>query len=294
MSQEHRFGGDWTDEKLQRLEKYLNAYTNALKKQNFKLAYIDAFAGSGYIKPQSTDNSEADLFNDLLESENRQYLEGSVIRALRISPPFDRYIFIEKSLKRVQELEKLKEAFPDKASRLKIINQDANEYLKDLCLNYNWENHRAVLFLDPYGMQVEWSTIESIAKTEAIDLWYNFPLGVAVNRMLTKDGKICEDWVNKLDLIFGSHDWFDMFYVESAQTKMFDDDYSPEKIGNFVIIQQYLLKRLKSVFADVAKNPLSLCNSKNNPLYLLCFAVSNRSEKARGLATKIAQEILKR
>ena len=41
---------------------------------------------------------------------------------------------------------------------------------QDLC-HKDWSSHRAVLFLDPYGMQVEWTTIEAIARTGAIDLW---------------------------------------------------------------------------------------------------------------------------
>jgi three-Cys-motif partner protein len=44
----HRFGGDWTTEKLTILGGYLSAYTTALKKQKFKTGYIDAFAGTGY------------------------------------------------------------------------------------------------------------------------------------------------------------------------------------------------------------------------------------------------------
>jgi hypothetical protein len=35
-----------------------------------------------------------------------------------------------------------------------------------------------VLFLDPYGMQVDWTTIEAIARTKAIDLRVLFPLGI--------------------------------------------------------------------------------------------------------------------
>ncbi|HPQ69418.1 MAG TPA: three-Cys-motif partner protein TcmP [bacterium] len=294
MSQEHRFGGDWTEEKLQRLEKYLSAYTNALQNQPFKIAYIDAFAGSGYIKTQQVTDDEFNLFEDLTDVDNRQYLEGSAIRALRVTPPFDSYIFIEKSIQRVQDLEKLKESFPDKKGKIKIVNQDANEFLINLCTKRNWKNHRAVLFLDPYGMQVEWPTIEAIAKTEAIDLWYNFPLGVAVNRMLTKNGQISRDWENKLDRLFGSHDWNEKFYQETAQKELFGKISRIQKVGNFDSIQNYLLDRLKSIFAGVAENPLPLCNSKKNPLYLLCFAVSNRSEKARELAMKFARYILKR
>ena len=62
------------------------------------------------------------------------------------------------------------------------------------------------MFLDPYGMQVRWDTIEAIAETKAIDLWLLFPLGVAVNRMLKNDGNINESWAEKLDIIFGTRD----------------------------------------------------------------------------------------
>ena len=40
----HRFGGAWTDQKLDILERYLAAYTTALQHANFKKGYIDAFA----------------------------------------------------------------------------------------------------------------------------------------------------------------------------------------------------------------------------------------------------------
>jgi len=41
------FGGPWPLLKLDVLEKYLNFFMKAMKNQNFKLCYIDAFAGSG-------------------------------------------------------------------------------------------------------------------------------------------------------------------------------------------------------------------------------------------------------
>ena len=44
---EHRFGGAWTQEKLEVLRKYLVAYTNVLKNQRLERYYIDAFAGTG-------------------------------------------------------------------------------------------------------------------------------------------------------------------------------------------------------------------------------------------------------
>lgn len=47
-----QFGGSWTEDKLKRLQKYLNAYTTIFSKnpraQHLIPIYIDAFAGTGY------------------------------------------------------------------------------------------------------------------------------------------------------------------------------------------------------------------------------------------------------
>ena len=46
---EQRFGGIWTMVKLDAIEEYLKAYSNVMKNQNFRLCYIDTFAGSGVV-----------------------------------------------------------------------------------------------------------------------------------------------------------------------------------------------------------------------------------------------------
>lgn len=49
----HEFGGDWTEQKLERLRKYLPAFMkvmhqNATARNYFQTIYVDAFAGTGY------------------------------------------------------------------------------------------------------------------------------------------------------------------------------------------------------------------------------------------------------
>jgi three-Cys-motif partner protein len=46
----HKFGGNWTEEKLKRVEKYLKAYATIMNKQNFRFAYIDVFGGNNVKK----------------------------------------------------------------------------------------------------------------------------------------------------------------------------------------------------------------------------------------------------
>ena len=141
-------------------------------------------------------------------------------------------------------------------------------------------------------MQVEWGTIKAIAKTRAIDLWLLFPLGQAVNRMLTRNSPPEGSWAEKLTKLFGTNDWKDAFYAEAKQTTLFANEQVFIKTADFESISNFLMKRLKSIFTKVAANPLPLYNSKNVPIFLLCFAAGN--QKGAPTAVKIAQHILGR
>lgn len=288
----HSFGNInlWTKDKLDKVKHYLQSYSTALKDKPFKRIYVDAYAGTGYVDIEKKEDNQ--LF--LIESEElevKEFISGSATNALDVVPPFDEYIFIEKNEKRFSELGNLKNNFPNLADRILPVCQDSNDFLQDFCKG-DWRYKRAIVFLDPYGMQVKWKTIEAIAKTQAIDLWLLFPLGVGVNRLLKKDGNIDESQKNLLDEIFGTKEWFKEFFKEREIVGLFDTHTVLEKKTNLESIANYYNKRLSSVFAGVAKNPLKLYNSKNNPLYLLCFAVGNPNPRAQGLALKLANHIL--
>lgn len=70
----HRFGGDWTATKLEILRGYLESYAIALKKQSFRTAYIDAFAGTGYRALTQTDAEPSLLFPDLADEAPQELL----------------------------------------------------------------------------------------------------------------------------------------------------------------------------------------------------------------------------
>lgn len=286
------FGGNWTEEKLERVRKYLVAYATIMNRQNFRFAYIDAFAGTGYRTLEQHDSSLAKIFPEILEEDSRRFLDGSARIALQVRPRFTKYIFIERDRNRILELERLKSEFSELRDDIMLEQADANTFIQNLCLRKNWQKNRAVLFLDPFGMQVTWSTIVAIAKTKAIDLWILFPIS-AVNRLLTRTGQIKSEWRNSLDVMFGSTEWYDVFYRTRTFTNIFGDKQTDTvKLADFDLIGEYFVKRLKTVFAGVAENPLPLLNSRNTPLYLLCFASAN--PKGSKTAIKIAQDILKR
>ena len=112
-----------------------------------------------------------------------------------------------------------------------------------------------------------------------------------VNRLLKKNGQIREVIQEKLNQFFGRNDWFEVFYNLAHHPTLFGEEVEWEKIGDiFIGIEQYFITRLQEIFAGVATYPLSLRNSKNVPLYLLCFAAGN--PRGAPTAVKIAEDIL--
>jgi three-Cys-motif partner protein len=282
---EHRFGGPWTDEKLEALRGYLDGYAQALKNQPFKRFYIDAFAGTG-------DRSAKQQAATLLDMPDLDEMtKGSARIALEVEPPFARYIYIEKRQRRSSALEHLRSEFP--ARSIEILNEDANAAVQRICGETDWRFNRAVLFLDPYGMQVSWETLEAVAATKAIDVWMLYPTGMGLNRLLKKNGKIPLKWEQTLNRSLGCPDWQDAFYQEIQTLDLFGDTTTTlVKQANTAKFEGFLIERWRTIFAGVAPETLRLRNSKGQVMYLLGFACGN----PRGvvLAMKIARSAIKK
>lgn len=291
----HEFGGDWTTEKLDRVRKYLCEYMKIFsqnqKAQYFTTIYVDAFAGTGHRVDPAHAKSNAGFFEAQPDWETEAYKKGSARIALEVRPPFDRFVFVERDASRAADLQQLVAQFSPQPNAVTIVPGEANDFLREWCSTTDWGRHRAVVFLDPYGMQVDWATLEALAKTKAVDLWLLFPLGVAVSRLLTRAGPPPAEWSNALTRIFGTPDWRNMFYPRHDEYTLFGLESVQRKDVNWKKIGEFFVERLKSIFYEVASNPLPLCNSTNTPIYLLCFAAGN--SKGAPIAVKIAQHILK-
>ena len=200
-----RFGGPWTKEKLDILEAYLDAYTTALKNQPFKLIYIDAFAGAGQIERHDDDG------------DTIGFLRGSTERAIRIQDkPFDELIFIEKDIARCAELEKLRHRYRER--NISIERGDANRILSDL--RRDWRACRGVLFLDPFSIEVDWSTIKRVASFNALDIWILFPVHTVMRMLPTskQPDEISPEWANRLTTVFGDESWRELYRENPQQT----------------------------------------------------------------------------
>src|SRR5690349_16523429 len=187
--------GPWAREKLNALGQYLNFYTTVLKKQGHWLRgtiFFDAFAGAGLarIRTKNESNFPARLFSSDVKMGAAEiaFLKGSPRVALDIANPFTRYIFVDRDPARIAELNALKLEYEGRRD-VTVQQNDANEALRKwLASRIDWRVHRAVVFLDPFGMQVSWKSIHALAVTRAIEVLINFPFGMAINRLLARSG----------------------------------------------------------------------------------------------------------
>ncbi|NUB26257.1 three-Cys-motif partner protein TcmP [Azospirillum brasilense] len=289
-------GGDWTRLKLECLEGYLKAYNQALKNFPFRRIYIDAFSGTGepyqLNKAASRSRDENSLEINLQVDEPQiEFFDGSVRRALSVPNGFHSFKLIEQRRKNVSKLRELAEEPQHKELDIEIIQGDANTAILDLCRNIDWhgrrhpsgQRHRAVLFLDPFGCQVDWSTIQAVARTKAIDMWYLFPSS-AVIRQVPKNKPVPPSWKMRLDRCLGGDEWMEAFYEEVTTKTLFDFDFTNRnRIASFSSIEKFLIKSLEREFVAVNPTCLPLDNMQGSQLFSLCFAAGNPAGKETAL-----------
>lgn len=102
----HRFGGAWTELKLEAVRYYLEFYAGALKGQPFDLWYIDAFAGTG---DRAEQREAGGIFEQTHVRIEDVVLDGSAKRAMAVQPPFKHLLFMEDDPARFQALCGLKD-----------------------------------------------------------------------------------------------------------------------------------------------------------------------------------------
>lgn len=271
------FGGQWTQEKLEILRRYLDAYTTALKNRGFALTYVDGFAGAGAYVEASQEYAEFQRVRD-----------GSARIALDIDDrPFDRLLFIEKDRNRVDGLRLLDQEYSKRL--IQVVQGDANDEVQRFCRNMK-PYDRAVVFLDPYATQVSWETIETIAATGKIDCWILFPL-MAVTRLMPTDEEPSGAWAEHLDRVFGGREFWQVTYRDPLQPSLFGEARPRERDEGNQQIANIYRSRLASVFHQVAPTRRTFTNSQNVALFDLFFAAGN--PRGAPIAINIADHILK-
>lgn len=288
------WGGTWTEQKLDAFEKYVKAYLTIMNanrdKYGWKLIYFDGFAGSG-SREENTSPSKENVFElfealDLTTEELTPYL-GAAERVLNIKQKgFDYYYFIDIN---TASSNRLKEKLtPIQNNRiLEFRDSDANTEVKKLAQAMHQNKKlKSLVFLDPFGMQVNWESIKQLEGT-GTDLWILIPTGVIVNRLLDRKCKLTH--IERLTTFFGKDEAFlrSYFYNTRLEYTLFGETEITEKVKEPIKkIASLYIQQMQSIFKHVTEQPLVLYNSRNTPIFHFACASNNQN------AIKIAHQII--
>lgn len=287
-SSDHEFGGVSTDLKLSVVEDYLRAFTTALRGKFEALWFIDAFAGTGERTVRHSAQT-AGLF-DPATQERIERRRGSARIAIDVHPPFDHLVFMDNNKKHCEALRALQESNPDRD--IEVLEDDANEAIGRLLKSRRWNSTRAVMFLDPYGMSVDWKTLEAVRSTQAIDVWYLVSLSGLFRQAALDQRAVDQSKRMALTRMLGTEEWESAWYRRTEQSDLFGEvNADHARVVDVGSMEDFVHKRLSGLFPKVLK-PMRLTDDRGVPIFALFFAVSNPEPRAIGLATKIAGHIL--
>ena len=258
--------GSWSRCKHAILRDYMVEYAKILAKYSYlKPVYVDAFCGAGVA----------------ISKETGETVPGSPLLALDIKPPFRHYHFIDTDGEKTEQLQRLVGSRKD----VTVHSVDCNQALLNILPKLSWEGHwRALCFLDPYGLHLNWKVIEMAGKMETTEIFLNFPIADMNRNVLRRDqSKTRPDQAARMTAFWGDETWRDAAF--SSEGMLFEG--MKEKSTNEELAKAFR-KRLQTVAGfKFVPPPAPMRNSSGATVYYLFFASQNET------GSRIASHLLR-
>ena len=256
--------GVWSEIKLQILKKYFPAYSKIMGSQAWCRGYfyIDGFAGKGQHVRRDTG----------------EMVDGSPMLAIQTKPPFEHCYFIDIDQ---FHLRLLRNRIGERED-VTYIHGDANTEVLRILESITFESRkRALCLLDPYGLHLEWSVIETAGRQKTVDLFLNFPVADMNRNALRKElDSVSADARRRMTTVCGGEWWIDLCFARPQQT-LFGDSFR-EKVAGYRALKDAFRKRLEAQAGfKVVPEPVLMKNEHGGPLYYLFFATQKESSAAK-------------
>lgn len=246
--------GAWSEIKIEIIRNYATEYSKILAGQSsprLNHVYIDGFSGGGIN----------------LSRRTGELITGSPLSVLEIKPPFREFHFVDLDGDKAKQLATLTHEDPS----MHVHTGDCNKVLIEEVFpraRYD-EYRRALCLLDPYGLQLGWSVIDTAAKMKSIELFVNFPVMDINRNVLWKNPTgVKQENIDRMNAFWGDDSWRQQGYKQ-VQSLFGVWDLKAENED----VAEAFQRRLKDVagFAYVPK-PVPMKNKHNAVIYYLFFA----------------------
>jgi three-Cys-motif partner protein len=261
--------GPWSEVKLDIVREYAQAYSQILSAQKWPRlhhVYIDAFAGAGVHKSRST----------------KEFVPGSPLNALNVSPAFSEYHFIDINQARVGALQQVAQ----RRTNVFVHEGDCNQVLlTEVFPKVLYEDfRRGLCLLDPYGLHLDWRVIYTAGQMKSVEIFLNFPImDMNMNVLKHNPETVPPEQAERMTRYWGDESWKSAAYSTTGNLFGFE-----EKTDNEAITEAFR-KRLLSIagFKHVSQ-PLAMRNSRDAVVYYLFFA------SPKPVALQIVKDIFKK
>ena len=254
--------GPWVEQKYRYFGMYAEMFSTGMKNSWDRRIYLDLFSGSGRSQIRSTNT----------------FVLGSPLLAMSLPDPFDLYVFSDEDRSNIDALRK-RATESTRASTARYVVGDINTKVQEVIGHIDAERQSSTLsfcFLDPYKLNIHFSTVRTLAEGRPIDFLILLALYVDANRNMKT---YVQEEKQQIDRFLGDRDW----RATWKQT---------EQSGETIVA--FLARAYSQRMAGLGYLPMTLAdmvkirsNSKNLPLYYLAFYSRNQT------GMKFWREVLK-
>jgi three-Cys-motif partner protein len=226
------------------------------QRTKFRTYYIDGFSGPGEHRRKAT----------------KERIRGTPLEVLGVTPKFDEYHFIDRDGDKVQHLQEQIGQRDDVVTYQGDTNWILPQKVFPL-VRYD-QYRRGLCLLDPYGLTLDWSVIETAGKSNAIEIFLNFPVADMQRNVFWHNFKgVDRADIERMTQFWGDESWRAVAYKQER------DLFEVRKVrAEISAVVTAFRKRL----ADVAgfrfvPQPIPMRNHQGAIVYYLFFAGPNEA-----------------
>lgn len=246
-----RVSGPWTRDKLAYVERYATAFMTAMAPKRAagkwdRLVYLDLLAGPGRG----------------IDRDTGVEFDGSPMRALTVSPPFDRLVFGDLNPRNIGALRRRISA--QDLARVDLQVGDCNKLAREVVAQLS-KRTLGLAFVDPEGFEVTFEMFRALV-TRRIDVLFLFPSGIGIRRNLRA---FARQPSSPMDRLWDGREWRELPPAKLAAGRRLSPDEA-------LSLDQPWMLRFRGKMADIGfqyqdeADPY-FRNEKNVPMYHLLF-----------------------